>query len=148
MDVLPLLVPQIKQDIVEVPPRRVPQVMEQIMKVTQSVPFERIQKRVGEQIAAVPVPHITEDIVEVSQHVPQERVPNPIVEQSAGAPDQQGHRGYDSACASGARTSRGADRRFAGAPDQQGHRGYGSACTAGARATSVSRSGVCKCPRS
>ena len=48
-------VPQIKGDIVEVPPCRVPQVMEEIMKVNQSVPFERIQKRVGEQIAAVPV---------------------------------------------------------------------------------------------
>ena len=86
-------VPQIKGDIVEVPPCRVPQVMEKIMKVTQSVPFERIQKRVGEQIAAVPVPQITEDILEVTQHVPLERVPNPIVEQIGGVPvpqDQQG----------------------------------------------------------
>ena len=78
-------VPQLKEDIVEVLPRRVPQVMEEVMKVSQSVPFERIQKRVL-------VPHSTEDIVEVTQRVPQKRVPNPIVEQIGGVPvppDQQ-----------------------------------------------------------
>ena len=115
-------VPQIKEGIVEVPPFPVPQVMEEIMKVTQSVPSERIQKRVGEQIAAVPVPQITEDVVEVTQHFPQERAePNRGADRRcAGAPHQQGHRGYDSACASRARTSRGADRVYARAQDQGG----------------------------
>ena len=50
-----------------------PQIKEDIVQVTQLVPQDRVQNRVGEQIGGVPVPQIKEDGLQL---VPQERTQN------------------------------------------------------------------------
>ena len=52
----------------------VPRIKEDIVEVTQPVLQERVQNRVGEQIWGVPVPQIKEDLVDGVPVLPQERV--------------------------------------------------------------------------
>ena len=136
------------------------------LTVTQSVPLERIQKRVGGHRGSDSA-CTTGAGAESSRAADREcacardhegrrswcaacapgaravsrRGADP---ECACARDHEGRRGNDSACASRAhaRTSRGSDRGRASAPDHGRYRGWYASCTTGARSAAVEKTGL------
>ena len=60
----------------------VPQIQEQIVEVSNTIPQERISERIVEYTRDVPVPQIREQIVEVVNNFPQERISERTAEQT------------------------------------------------------------------
>ena len=63
----------------------VPEIMEEIVEITQLVPQQRILERIVE-MTDVPIPSVREEIVEVADHWPQERVQNHTEEHIVDVP--------------------------------------------------------------
>ena len=114
----------------------VPQIQEVVLDGMRHVPQERMQHRVVEQMGDGLVRQIQEVILDGMRHASQERVLTRTLEQFVDVPVPQIMKGIvenDSACASRARTSRGADRLYDRAQDHGGHRGNDSACASHVR---------------